>query len=353
MPSLVDIEPLVDRLPSSRALAPASAFPPALTEATQPDAPAGPTVDPRHAALAALLVVEQRGETEAGSLRKEARTLLSALDLLGGAWLASVPVPDVRSVADSLLFRDEVVEALTPLCAGDAEAASWLELVAESARSSGARWLSYDLRIVAKVATLLSARLPEAMPPESGERLARAACSAALACERSVTWSEGHHERIVRDNVHRSWEGFLAVVEQHVRRVRAVRSRGYEQTLAAWSRKNGPADPEVVVPATRKPLDASIDASSASTFWEGFTDGGSAGGVFVATYGQRRVDERVTVELRIDGSSPHRALGIVRWTRAAASNVKPGLGIELVDASPSLEAKIRAFTRRRAPLRLF
>jgi hypothetical protein len=354
----IDVEGLVEGLPTGRALAPASAFPPGLTLADAdarepPDAPSGPRIDPRHAALAALLVVEQRG---AGTtvLQKQARTLLSALDLLGGAWLATAPLPEVRSVAESLRFRDEILETLRPLVEGDDEGAPWFALVAESAQAEGPRWLSYDLRIIAKLAKVAAAVAPARLSEVAALRLASAACRAALACERSVTWSEGAHERTVRANVHATVEELLASVAMHVRVARGARdARDAERTLATWSRRKGPASPDVRLPASRKPLDVAIDASSASTFWEGFTDGGPGGGVFVATYGLRRLDERVVVDLRIDGAAAQRVLGIVRWIRAAASSVKPGLGIELVDASASLEQRIRTFTRRRAPLRLF
>ncbi len=345
---LVDIEPLVERLPNSRTLAPASAFPPALNET--PDAPDGPTIDPRHAALAALLVAEQRGQgTE--ELQIQARTLLSALDLLGGAWLSSAPVPDVRSVVDSVRFRDQVVEVLRPLLAGDAPSAAWVALLGDSIRSGDTRWLSYDLRIVAKLAAEASAAQPDRLSEHDAHRLAVAARNAALACERSVTWSEGAHERTVRDNIQRAWPELLEAITSHVRSGRGEKDA--ERSLAAWSRQKAPPSPEVVVPASRRPIDVVIDLSSPSMFWEGFTDGGPVGGVFVATYAQRRVDERVVVELRIEGSASHRALGIVRWTRSAAAAVEPGLGVELVDASAALEAKIRAFTRRRPPLRQF
>lgn len=357
--AVIDVEGLVQSLPSSGALAPASGFPPAVAlvdaeRASPPVPPAGPTLDPRHAALAALLVVDQRGAASTTLLQKQARTLLSALDLLGGAWLATAPLPEVRSVAESLRFRDDIVASLDPLVRGDEDGSAWLELVAASARDEGTKWLSYDLRIVAKLARVASANLPDKLAPQDAERLARAACDAALACERSVTWSEGNHERSVRANVHRTVGELVATVGTHLKLARGEReARACERTIATWSRRKGPPAPEVVMPASRRPFEVAIDATSASTFWEGFTDGGPVGGVFVATYGQRRPDERVVVDLRIDGSPPHRVLGIVRWIRAAASNVKPGLGIELVDASAMLEQRIRAFTRRRAPLRIF
>jgi hypothetical protein len=350
---LVDIEPLVERLPNSRTLAPASSFPPASAE--QQDAPAGPTIDPRHAALAALLVTEHRPRGSE-DLQKQARTMLSALDLLGGAWLASPPVADVRSVVDSLRFRDQVIEVLKPLLVPDAAATAWLDLLVSSARGEGneTRWLPYDLRIVAKLAEAASAIAPDRLPDHDARRLAVAACNAALACERSVTWAEGSHERTVRENIQRTWSDFLGCIQAQVGDARGeAEARSCERSLATWSRTKGPETPDVVVNASRRPLEVMIDTSSPSTFWEGFTDGGPFGGVFVATYNQRREGERVVLELVIEGTGRHRALGIVRWIRAAASNVEPGLGVELVDASSALEARIRAFTRRRAPLRNF
>lgn len=350
---LVDIEPLVERLPNSRTLAPASSFPPSSAEV--PDAPAGPTIDPRHAALAALLVAEQK-PSGAEELQKQARTLLSALDLLGGAWLASPPVADVRSVVDSVRFRDQVIEVLQPLLARDAAATAWLDLIVSTSRGAGnaTRWVSYDLRVVAKLAAAASALEPERLPEHDARRLAVAAYNAALACERSVTWAEGSHERTVRENIQRAWPDFLGAIQAQIRLARGeTEGRAGERSLATWSRTKGPALPDVVMTAARRPVEVTIDATSPSTFWEGFTDGGPFGGVFVATYNQRREGERVVLELVIEGSGPHRALGIVRWVRAAASNIEPGLGVELVDASAELEAKIRTFTRRRPPLRNF
>lgn len=348
---MIDIEPLVDRLPNSRTLAPASAFPPALADTPEP--PAGPTIDPRHVALAALLASEQPGLASA-DLQKRAHTLLSALDLLGGAWLSAEPVADVRSVVDSLRFRDQVVEVLRPLLTGDPEATAWLELIAATSSGEAAmRWLPYDLRIIARLAADAAAASPEGLPQGDAMRLATAARNAALACERSVAWSEGGHEREVRENVQSTWPELLHAIARHVRSGGAAKGKASERALATWSRQKGPPPPEVLVPASRRPVDVVIDGTSPSMFWEGFTDGGAVSGVFVATYGQRREGERIVVHLVIDGGPAHRALGIVRWTRAAASNVEPGLGVELVDASAALEAKIRAFTRRRAPLRVF
>jgi uncharacterized protein (TIGR02266 family) len=104
----------------------------------------------------------------------------------------------------------------------------------------------------------------------------------------------------------------------------------------------------------RVPVEVDIDFSSESNFYNGFTENISEGGVFVATYELKPMGEKVTMKFRLpDSEETIECEGEVRWIRVAnqdTPDVSPGLGLQFVNMSPELQARVDAFIREREPM---
>lgn len=104
----------------------------------------------------------------------------------------------------------------------------------------------------------------------------------------------------------------------------------------------------------RIPLEIDIDFASESNFYNGFTENISEGGVFVATYEQKGMGEKVSLKFRLpDSNETIECEGEVRWIReqnADTPDVSPGIGIRFINMSPSVQARVDEFIREREPL---
>lgn len=96
-----------------------------------------------------------------------------------------------------------------------------------------------------------------------------------------------------------------------------------------------------------------IDFSSDHTFFSGFSENLSDGGLFVATYTQRALGERLHVRFTLPGlARPIDAHVEVRWLRDYDSGADhaPGFGAAFLDLEERDRDAIHAFLRQRAPL---
>jgi uncharacterized protein (TIGR02266 family) len=96
-----------------------------------------------------------------------------------------------------------------------------------------------------------------------------------------------------------------------------------------------------------------IDFESDHTFFSGFSENLSDGGLFVATYAPRKLGERLHVRFTLPGIE--RAIDAhveVRWLRPydAAGEHAPGFGAAFLDLGDADRDAIHAFLKHRAPL---
>jgi uncharacterized protein (TIGR02266 family) len=96
-----------------------------------------------------------------------------------------------------------------------------------------------------------------------------------------------------------------------------------------------------------------IDFSSDHTFFSGFSENLSDGGLFVATYSPRALGERLRVRFTLPGiERPIEATVEVRWIREydAHSDHSPGFGASFLDLDDVDRETIHRFLAKRAPL---
>jgi uncharacterized protein (TIGR02266 family) len=99
--------------------------------------------------------------------------------------------------------------------------------------------------------------------------------------------------------------------------------------------------------STRHAIDVRVDLRSDDTFFTGFSENISEGGLFVATAAPLRVGDRLVVALSLMGTGPLRLSAVVRWVRGkdARGGLPPGAGLQFVDPAPEAAAAIEAFLR--------
>lgn len=102
---------------------------------------------------------------------------------------------------------------------------------------------------------------------------------------------------------------------------------------------------------TRRRLRLAVEVSlgSDSQFYSGLAGDVSDGGLFVATYHQRKVGTAVDIELTLP-SGTLEARGKVQWVRDARGGLPPGFAITFDELSGPARQAIDAFCRERAPL---
>jgi uncharacterized protein (TIGR02266 family) len=112
-----------------------------------------------------------------------------------------------------------------------------------------------------------------------------------------------------------------------------------------------PRDPRRTVP--RYSIETEIGFQSDSNFFTGFTEDVSEGGLFVATYDNRPIGSKLSVNFTLPDGHLVSAEGIVRWTReynGATPNVLPGMGVQFTALEKSDQAKINRFLTQREPM---
>jgi len=96
-----------------------------------------------------------------------------------------------------------------------------------------------------------------------------------------------------------------------------------------------------------------VDMYSESNFFTGFSENISDGGIFVATYTDRRVGEMLVLEMRLAGVERKlRAIVEVRWLRAHSPDggTPPGFGAAFVKITDDDRALVEQFVEHRRPL---
>ena len=97
-----------------------------------------------------------------------------------------------------------------------------------------------------------------------------------------------------------------------------------------------------------------IDFASEHTFFSGFSENLSDGGLFVATYNKRTLGERLHVRFTLPGlERPIDATVEVRWLRDYDPHMEssiPGFGASFVDLDDADREAIHRFLKKRAPI---
>lgn len=95
-----------------------------------------------------------------------------------------------------------------------------------------------------------------------------------------------------------------------------------------------------------------VDGKSNHNFYSGFSGGIDEGGLFVVTYDVRPEGTPLRVALELPGQAPIVARAEVDWVRHAEgrSDVRPGMGLRLLDLGDGERQAIAAFMARREPL---
>lgn len=99
----------------------------------------------------------------------------------------------------------------------------------------------------------------------------------------------------------------------------------------------------------RVKIEVDVGMHSDSHFFTGLSGDLSEGGVFVATYRAVPVGSKLELDLPLpDGTI--RVLGVVRWTRPASDDAKPGIGVAFEQLAEEDRKRIAKFCAEREPL---
>jgi uncharacterized protein (TIGR02266 family) len=96
-----------------------------------------------------------------------------------------------------------------------------------------------------------------------------------------------------------------------------------------------------------------IGFASDSNFYTGFSENISEGGVFVATFREHRLGDRIDVSFTLPGDDhPLRLHAEVRWIRSQDPHDEspPGYGLQFVDLPDDARVQIERFIKMRDPL---
>jgi uncharacterized protein (TIGR02266 family) len=99
----------------------------------------------------------------------------------------------------------------------------------------------------------------------------------------------------------------------------------------------------------RVALEIEVTLGSESQFFAGLSGDVSEGGIFVSTYRQLPIGERVSVSFRLPNGET-KATGTVRWIRPASEGAPPGLGISFDEIEGGGAELVHEFCKDRPPL---
>lgn len=103
----------------------------------------------------------------------------------------------------------------------------------------------------------------------------------------------------------------------------------------------------------RLPTEIEVDIHGETNFYTGFSANISEGGIFVATYRQQSIGDRLRIRVRLpDADEALEATVEVRWLREtrAEGEGAPGFGAAFVELSDAARGAIENFIAVRAPL---
>lgn len=105
----------------------------------------------------------------------------------------------------------------------------------------------------------------------------------------------------------------------------------------------------------RVDLEIEVNLRNEHTFFTGFSENISEGGLFVATEAPYDVGESVELSLSLMGDQPEVLRGVVRWVRPGGTSggLPAGMGVQFVDMSEAVTRALQSFVDSRAKDTLF
>ncbi len=106
---------------------------------------------------------------------------------------------------------------------------------------------------------------------------------------------------------------------------------------------------------SRVNLEVEVTLRNENTFFTGFSENISEGGLFVATEAPWEIGERIEFTLSLMGGEVRTHQGIVRWVRPAnaSGGLPAGMGVQFAELSDEENASIQNFVDSRAKDTLF
>jgi uncharacterized protein (TIGR02266 family) len=104
----------------------------------------------------------------------------------------------------------------------------------------------------------------------------------------------------------------------------------------------------------RAHLEIEVGFFDETTFYNGFSENISAGGIFIATYKPVPIGTRISLSLTLPGERTIEITGTVRWVRDVRnpdeSKVSPGIGVQFEGLAPEAQRTIEEFVEQRPPM---
>jgi uncharacterized protein (TIGR02266 family) len=115
------------------------------------------------------------------------------------------------------------------------------------------------------------------------------------------------------------------------------------------------SDPQNRRQFARVRLEVKVDLRSEDTFYTGFSENISEGGLFICTDSPFKIGDELEMTLSLMGGppTPHRA--VVRWLRPeeASGGLPAGIGVQFVDLDPATHQELQGFVDSRLKDTLF
>lgn len=105
--------------------------------------------------------------------------------------------------------------------------------------------------------------------------------------------------------------------------------------------------------AERRAIEADIGIMSDNTFYTGFSEDISAGGIFIATFDLLPIGAELMISFTLPDGHLVSAEGVVRWVREfneMTPGVEPGMGAQFVELSDEDRDAINEFLKERPPI---
>jgi uncharacterized protein (TIGR02266 family) len=104
----------------------------------------------------------------------------------------------------------------------------------------------------------------------------------------------------------------------------------------------------------RAHLAVEVDFNDQTTFYTGFSENISSGGVFIATYNLQEIGKKISVSLTLPSGITVSVEGTVQWIRemrdSRSSDQSPGFGIQFDSLSPEAKLHIEEFVEQQEPM---
>jgi uncharacterized protein (TIGR02266 family) len=115
--------------------------------------------------------------------------------------------------------------------------------------------------------------------------------------------------------------------------------------MAKTDSPEAPVDPSERRVFSRRGFEVKVDFFSANTFFTGFTENISEGGLFIATEAPFEIGDELDVTLSLMGKEPTGYKVVVRWIRppGAIGGLPAGMGVQFKHIPEDERVKLQGF----------